>query len=151
MAEKQPKRSSTPEPFTKDDYEAMYWGLVDFLTMSMMTDEGRRARLKTLVSRLSEHVRHIELVRRTSSGIRKVHLPDRRDLLRQKLLARRHADEHGNWAIYGEGLPEEGPLILLSIVEGTYAEAVEAALTEPGFITEGMGGQIDLLGMTKKK
>jgi len=143
MVDKSPKRSG-PELFTKDDYEAMYWGLVDMLTSSMAIDEARRARLKGLVSRLSEQIRHLEGGRRTGSGLRqKVVVLDREGLLRQKLLSRVPADETGSWAIYGEG----GEMILLGVIEGTYAEAVEQALGEPGFITEGMGGQIDRLGL----
>lgn len=142
MVERSQKRN--PEPFSKDDYEAMYWAIVDMLTSSMPLDDARRARLKNLVSRLSEHVRHMELAGRSMSGMRKkVTLPDRKELLRQKLIERVPSDETGSWAIYGEG----GEMILLAVVEGTYAEAVDQALNEPGFVTEGMGGQIDRLGL----
>lgn len=147
MVEKSPKRNA-PEPFTKDDYETMYWALVDMIQSSLPIDEARRARLRALASRLSEHVRHLELSGRKASGTRqKVDLSDRKDLIRQKLLARRPADEEGTWAIFGEGIAEEGKALLLAIHEGTFADAVEKALSEPGFITEGMGGQIDRLGL----
>lgn len=137
-----------PEPFTKDDHEALYWAIVDMLTAGIAIDEQRRARLKALASRLSEHVRHQELIGRTSSGTRrKIDLAERKDLLRQKLLTRLPAEEMGMWAIYGEGVRDGSQAILLAIVEGSYAEAIERALSEPDFVTEGMGGQIDRLGL----
>lgn len=148
MAERQ-QSATGPEPFSKDDFESIYWALVDMLTSGIAIEEVRRARLKALVSRLSEHVRHLEIAGRTSSGMRKkVDIAERKEMVRKKLLARRQADEIGTWAVYAEDIEENAArAILISIVEGSYAEAVERALVEPGFITEGMGGQIDPLGM----
>lgn len=141
-----------PEPLTQDEIEALYFGLIDLLTSNIAMDEARRARLKALVTRLGEHSRHLEIVKRTTSGVRKkVDMGERRDLIRQKLLVRRAPEEIGTWAIYAEGISDDPQQLLLAIVEGTYADAVERALVEPGFITEGMGGQIDPLGMDRSK
>ncbi len=146
VVERQAK--SQPEPFTRDELETAYFALIDLLTSNFPIDEARRARLKALVSRLSEHVRHLEIVKRTSSGLRKrVDPSERRELIRQKLLCHRRAEEKGTWAVYAEGIADEPQQLLLTVVEGTWAEAVERALNEPGFITEGMGGQIDPIGM----
>lgn len=146
MAERPAKQL---QPLTRDELETAYFALIDLLTSSFPIDEARRARLKALVTRLSEHVRHLEIAKRTSSGLRKrVDPVERRELIRQKLLCRRAAEEKGTWAVYAEGIADEPQQLLLTVVEGTYAEAIERALIEPGFITEGMGGQIDPLGIT---
>ena len=139
---------SNPSPLTRDEIEACYFALIDLLTSNFPIDEARRARLKALVARLADHARHLEIVKRTSSGLRKKVDPDeRKGLLRAKLLCSRPADEKGTWAIYAEGIADEAQQLLLTVVEGTYAEAVERALVEPGFITQGMGGQIDAIGI----
>jgi hypothetical protein len=148
VVERQPKPS--PHSLTRDELECCYFALVDLLTSNFPIDEARRARLKALVGRLSEQVRHLEIVKRTGSGLRrKVDPGERRALIRQKLLCRRPAEETGTWAVYGEGVTDEPQQLLLTVVEGTYADAVERALTESGFITEGMGGQIDPIGIEK--
>ncbi len=148
MVERQLK--NPPQALTRDELECCYFALVDLLTSNFPIDEARRARLKALVSRLSEQVRHLEITKRSSSGLRrKVDPAERRALIRQKLLCRRPAEETGTWAVFGEGVTDEPQQLLLTVVEGTYAEAVERALAEPGFITEGMGGQIDPIGIEK--
>lgn len=147
MAERQPK--TQPQPLTRDEIEACYFALIDLLTSNFPIDEARRARLKALVTRLSEHARHLEVIKRTSSGLRKkVDPAERQDLIRQKFLVRRPAEEKGTWAVYAEGVADDLQQLLLAVVEGTWAEAIERALAEPGFITEGMGGQIDPLGIS---
>ena len=149
MVERKAERQ--PEPLTRDEIEVCYFALVDLLTSNFPIDEARRARLTALVKRLSEQARHLEIQKRTGSGLRKKVDPiERRALIRQKLLLRHEAEEKGTWAVYAEGVSEEPQQLLLTVVEGSYAEAVEKALVEPGFITEGMGGQIDALGMTPK-
>lgn len=146
MVERQAKRA--PEQFSREDIEALYWAMIDLLTSNIPIDEKRRTRLKGLVAKLSEHARHLEIQNRTASGLRrKVDLNERRDLIRQKLLLRYPADEKGTWAIFAEGVADEPQHLLLAVVEGTFAEAIERALNEPGFITDGMGGQIDPLGI----
>lgn len=142
----EPKRSQAPEPLTRDEIETLYFAVIDLLTSPMQMDEARRARLKGLVRRLADHARYLEVVKRTSSGLRKkVDLNERRDLIRQKLLVRRPPEEEGTWAIYAEGISEDPQQLLLTVVQGSYADAVERALVESGFITEGMGGQIDAI------
>jgi hypothetical protein len=147
-----PARKHEPEPLTRDEVEACYFALIDLLTSNFPIDEARRARLKALVGRLSDHARYLEVLKRTQSGLRKKVDPvERRALIRQKLLVRRPAEEKGTWAIYAEGVSDDPRELLLAVAQGTYAEAIERALTEPGFITEGMGGQIDLLGIPEVK
>ena len=137
-----------PEPLSRDELETCYFALIDLLTSNFPIDEMRRARLKALVSRMSEHARHLESIYRSSSGLRKRMDPsERQAVIRSKLLQRRSPGERGTWAIYAEGISDEQRQLLLTVIEGTYAEAVERALNEPGFITDGMGGQIDLLGI----
>lgn len=150
MVDRQPK--GQPHPLTREELETCYFALVDLLTSNFPIDEARRARLKALVGRVSEQVRHLETVKRSNSGLRKkIDADERRDLIRQKLLGRHQADRQGTWAIYAEGVSDDPQQLLLTVVEGTYAEAVERAIAEPGFITEGMGGQIDAIGITVKK
>lgn len=142
------ERQLKSHPLTRDELEACYFALVDLLTSNFPIDEARRARLKAVVGRISEQVRHLEVQKRVSSGLRKkVDPEERRALIRQKLLCRRAAEEAGTWAIYAEGIADEPQKLLLTVMEGTYAEAVERALAEKGFITEGMGGQIDPIGI----
>lgn len=149
MVERQAKNQ--PQPLTRDELEACYFALIDLLTSNFPIDDARRARLKTLASRLSEHARHLEAVRRTSSGLRKrIDAAEQRDMIRQKLLERRPPEEIGTWAIYAEGVAENAQRLLLALLAGTYAEAVERALMEPGFITEGMGGIIDPVGIASE-
>lgn len=146
MVERQAK--SQPQPLTRDEVETAYFALIDLLTSNFPIDEARRARLTALVARFSEHARHLEIIKRTSSGLRKrVDPAERQDLIRKKLLCHRAAEEKGTWAVYAEGISEDPKQLLLTVVEGTWAEAIERALAEPGFITEGMGGQIDPIGV----
>jgi hypothetical protein len=131
-----------PAPFTRTDYEVMYWALLDFLTLPDQPNQRRRQELRGLVTRLSEHIRHL----RTSagSGVRKrvvVH-----EVVRARLLGLRDPKEEAVWTIYGEEPDEHGDLILLTTAGGTYAQVVEQSIALPEFITKGMGGQIDRLG-----
>ena len=145
--ERQAKKE--PQPLSRDELDACYFALIDLLTSNFPIDEARRARLKALTNRISEQVRHMEILHRTSSGLRKkIDLNERRDMIRQKLLCHRPAEEVGTWAVYAEGIPDDARRMLLAIVPGTYAEAIEHALQEPGFITQGMGGVIDPLGIS---
>lgn len=129
-------------PFTRRDYETMYWALLDFLTWPDQPDLKRRQELRSLVARLSEHVRAL----RTSAGSG-VHIRvNFREAARARLLARRDPNEQGVWSIFGEEPDEHGDLILLTVVGGVYEAIVDRALDLPEFITKGMGGQIDRLG-----
>lgn len=131
-----------PEPFSRADYEVMYWALLDFLTLPDQPNQKRRNALRILVSRLSEHVRHLRTL--AGSGVRK--RVNTRDTVRTRLLALRNPHEQGVWSIYGEEPDGIGDLMLLTVVGGTYEAVVERALDLPEFITKGMGGQIDRLG-----
>ena len=136
------------QPLTREEVETAYFALIELLTSNFPIDETRRARLKALVARLSEHARQLEIVKRTSSGLtKKVDPVERQDLIRKRLLCHRPPEERGTWAVYAEGVSEAAQQLLLTIVEGTWAEAIERALAEPGFITDGMGGQIDPIGI----
>jgi hypothetical protein len=146
VVERQAKKQ--PQPLTRDELEACYFALIDLLTSSFPIDDARRTKLKALASRLSEHARHLEAGPRTGSGLRKKIEP--RDMIRERLLGLRPSEEVGTWAIYAEEVSDDARRMLLAILPGTYAQAVEQALTEPGFITEGMGGVIDLLGITSE-
>jgi|SRR5580698_8223676 hypothetical protein len=124
----------------------MYWALVDMLTSGIPIAEERRVRLKALVARLSEHVRSYG-GRRLHSGVRRqADVEEMKTGLRMKLLRLHHPAEVSNWAVYGEGLEDGGKAILIDVFEGSYAQAVERALAQPDFVTEGMGGQIEPLG-----
>jgi hypothetical protein len=139
----EPERQAVAAPFARTDYEVMYWALLDFLTLPDQPNQKRRQELRTLVTRLSEHIRHL----RTSagSGVRK--RVDVREVVRTRLLGLRpDPNEEAVWSIYGEEPDEHGDLILLTAVGGTYCQVVERALDLPEFITKGMGGQIDRLG-----
>jgi hypothetical protein len=131
-----------PAPFTRADYEEMYWALIDFLTWPDQPNQARRQALRTLVARLSEHVRHMRSS--AGSGVRK--RVNVRDVVRYRLRGLRPLNEEGVWSIFGEEPDEHGDLILLTVIGGTYESVIERALDLPEFITKGMGGQIDRLG-----
>jgi hypothetical protein len=136
------ERDRQPAPFTRADFEVMYWALVDFLTWPDQPNQKRRQELRALVERLSEHVRFL----RTSagSGVRK--RINVRDVVRMRLRGLRSLTDEGVWSIFGEEPDEHGDLILLTVTGGTYESVIERALDLPEFITKGMGGQIDRLG-----
>ncbi len=138
----EPERDRQPAPFTRRDYETMYWALLDFLTWPDQPNPKRRAELRELVLRLSEHVRFLRTA--VGSGVRK--RVNVREVVRVRLLAMREPTEHGVWSIFGEEPDDHGDLILLTVVGGTYEAVVNRALDLPEFITKGMGGQIDRLG-----
>jgi hypothetical protein len=129
-------------PFSRDDYESMYWALLDFLTWSDQPNIKRRQELLGLVTRLSEHVRNLRTSAR--SGVRR--RVNVRDVVRTRLRGLRDIHEEGVWSIFGEEPDNRGDLILLTVTGGSYESVVERALDLPEFITKGMGGQIDRLG-----
>ena len=131
-----------PAPLSRDDYESIYWALLDFLTWPDQPNKKRRQELRGLVTRLSEHVRFL----RTSagSGVRK--RINVREVVRNRLRGLRDINEEGVWSIFGEEPDEHGDLILLTVTGGTYGSVIDRALDLPEFITKGMGGQIDRLG-----
>jgi hypothetical protein len=131
-----------PAPFTRLDYEVMYWALLDFLTWPDQPNQKRRNDLRALVIRLSEHVRHLRST--AGSGVRK--RVNVREVVRARLLGLRDPQEEAVWSIYGEEPDTEGDLILLTVVGGSFEKVVDRALDMPEFITKGMGGQIDRLG-----
>jgi len=141
-----PDRSNTvkTESFNQEDYETLYWVVVDFLHAKTPLPASRRKELKRLATRLSAFV--LAKRGRAKSGVITIRRPSYMDIVRRKLLKSRNPAEYGTWAIYAEGVEDDPQAILLAIVEGTYITAVERALSEPGFISEGMGGQIDPLG-----
>lgn len=130
--------------FDQEDYETLYWVVVDFLHAKTPLPAARRKELKELATRLSAFV--LAKRGRAESGVIAIRRPSYIDIVRRKLLKGRNPAEYGTWAIYAEGIEDDPQGILLAIVEGTYITAVERALSEPGFITKGMGGQIDPLG-----
>jgi hypothetical protein len=131
-----------PAPFSRSDYEVMYWALLDFLTWPDQPNQKRRQELRSLVTRLSEHLR--KLRQTVGSGVhRRVNV---REIVRNRLLSLRDPAESGVWSVFGEEPDENGDLILLTVVGGDYAAVVERSLDLPEFITKGMGGQIDRLG-----
>lgn len=122
------------KPITRAELEALYWVTIDFLLSGLALDDVRRARLRKIAVRLSEQVLYLDGT-------------DIEERLRIRLLSQRLPDEVGKWAVYGEDIVDDPRKMLLTVIEGTYDEAVEGALNEPGFITHGMGGQIDPLGL----
>jgi hypothetical protein len=133
-----------PAPFSRNDFEVMYWALLDFLTLPDQPNPKRRAELRELVVRLSEHIRNLRTAA-GRSGVRK--RVDVREVVRARLLAARpDPKQESVWSIFGEEPDEHGDLILLTVVGGPYEAVVERALDMPEFITKGMGGQIDRLG-----
>jgi hypothetical protein len=132
-----------PTPFTRTDYEVMYWALLDFLTWPDQPNQKRRQELRTLVIRLSEHIRHLRGSAQRSYVRKRVNV---REVVRARLLSLRDPNEESIWSVYGEEPDEQGDLILLTVVGGLYGQVVERSLDLPEFITKGMGGQIDRLG-----
>lgn len=131
-----------PAPFSRAEYETMYWAVLDFLTLPEQPDKNRRHELRNLLGKLSGHV--CSLRERAGERVRKrvnVH-----DVIRSRLLALHRPDEDSIWVIYGEEPDAHGDLFGLSVKGGKYSEIVEYALSLPGFVTRGMGGQIDRLG-----
>jgi hypothetical protein len=131
-----------PAPFSRSDYEVMYWALLDFLTWPDQPNPKRRQDLRELVSRLSQHIRQM----RSTAGSGVVRRVNVKEIVRARLLGIRDNDETAVWSVFGEEPDENGDLILLTVVGGAYASVVERALDLPEFITKGMGGQIDRLG-----
>lgn len=129
-------------PFTRTDYEAIYWALVDFLTLPDQPSLDRRNELRALLPKLSQHIR--ELRTNVGAGVRK--RVDLRGLVRARLLRQHAGDEEGIWSVYGEEPNILGDLVVLKVVGGRFEDVVEEALGLEGFITLGMGGQIDRLG-----
>jgi len=138
----EPDRDRQPAPFSRTDFEAIYWALLDFLTWPEQPNPDRRQQLRDLVSRLSEHVRHM----RSSAGSGVHKRVNVRDVVRARLSKLRDLNEQGVWSIFGEEPDEQGDLILLTVQGGSYESVIERALDLPEFITKGMGGQIDRLG-----
>lgn len=136
------ERDRQPAPFTRADFETMYWALIDFLTSMDQPNPRRRHEIRSLVERLSEHVRFL----RTSAGSGVRRRVNTRDLVRARLRSLRPLDETGVWSIFGEEPDEHGDLILLTVTGGQFEAVIERALDLPEFITKGMGGQIDRLG-----
>ena len=142
------RKTEETDTFGEEDYETLYWVVIDFLHSEAAVPEARRLALKELAARLSSHAlaKNGKAESGVVAAIRRPPYIDYRDSVRNKLLKLRNPAEFGTWAVYAEGVEEDPQAILLAIVEGTYLTAVEKALEEPGFITEGMGGQIDPLG-----
>jgi hypothetical protein len=80
-------------------------------------------------------------------------MTDEHKFIKDKLLKHFPATCKGVWEIYGEdpncdvGGSHHTPL--LQVVEGTYINVVEYALTLPGFFTWGGGGNIKLQEITR--
>ncbi len=138
----EPDSRDVVAPFTRGDYETMYWALLDFLTLPDQPNLKRRAEIRDLVTKLSEYVRHLR--GSAGSGVRK--RVNVREVVRARLLALRDPTEEAVWSIYGEEPDDQGDLILLTVAGGRYEQVVDRALDIPEFITKGMGGQIDRLG-----
>lgn len=145
----EPKRAVKDDEFEllgRTDCELLYWAIVDFLHSKKFIESTRRRNLTELAERLSRRVRGAsKRESRTKSGVVPTARTTYIEVVRQRLRSIRRDTEVGVWAIYGEGVGDDPQSILLAIVRGTFLEAVEQALQEPGFITEGMGGQIDPL------
>lgn len=131
-------------PFTRADYESMYWTVLDFLTIPDQPSGERRMELRALLRKLAAHVETLRTGAGAGQNVRK--RVDYRSLVRARLLERHNPEEEGVWAIYGEEPDVLGELVLLRVTGGRYREVVEAAFELGGFLTRGMGGQVDRLG-----
>lgn len=136
--------SSVPTPLTRQELEAAYYAVIDFMSVPEHRNPRRVAELVPLVSRLADHVRWARASVGATSGVRR--RVDPRSIVQKKLLAERPPEEEAVWAIYGEQPDPNGDLGLLTIMPGRWSEVVERALDMPEFITCGMGGRIDPLG-----
>jgi hypothetical protein len=129
-------------PFSRAEYEVIYWAVLDFLTLPDQPSATRRGDLRRVLDKLSDHVRHLRS--KAGSGVHK--RVNVRDVVRERLLGQRNPEEESIWSVYAEEPDTLGNLVLLTVTGGKYREVVEFALDQPEFITHGMGGQIDQLG-----